>query len=547
MSDIEIANSIELEKINDLLVDSNVDLDYVDNYGKYKAKIDIDYINKLSKRKDGKLILVTSINPTMYGEGKTTLAIGLCDAFNKIGKKATVTLREPSMGPVFGIKGGATGGGYSQVVPMEDINLHFTGDMHAITSANNLLCAIIDNHIFQGNKLNIEEVVFNRCLDVNDRALRNVNILGNTNRFDKFNITVASEIMAILCLASDFSDLKRRIAKIIVGYNKKGKPVYVSDLRATDAVSMLLKDAINPNVVQSLEHNICMVHGGPFANIAHGCSSVVSNKMALKMFSYVITEAGFGADLGAEKFLDIVCPKSGLVPNAIVINVSIRSLKHNGGCPKKEMDKLKLEYLAKGIENLKCHIENILKYSKNIVVALNKFDSDLDEEIEYVKNVCDSYNVLFDVSTAYKDGGSGAVSLAEKIISVTKKDVDYKKLYDEKDSIKNKIEKVCKEIYHAKNIVYSDKALEEIKKLEKLKLSKYPICIAKTQYSISDNKELLGYPKDYDIHVSDLYVSNGAEFIVVLMGNIMTMPGLGKESAYLNMKISNDRKISGLY
>lgn len=536
-SDIEIEEEIKPDSIVNIAKKYNIPNDYLFNYGKYMAKVDLKLTedNKLNKK--GKLILVTSINPTPYGEGKTTMAIGLCDALNYIGKKAIVALREPSMGPVFGIKGGATGGGYSQVMPMSDINLHFTGDMHALTSANNLLCAIIDNHIFQGNELNIKKVVIPRCLDVNDRALRNINIMTKgCSREDHFVITVATELMAILCLSKDFKDLKRRVSKIIIGYNDQDKPIFVKDLKAEDAVSIVLKDAINPNIVQTLEHNLAIIHGGPFANIAHGCNSIIATNMALNLSDYVVTEAGFGADLGAEKFLDITCEKGGFKPDAIIINVTVRALKYNGN-----------GVLKDGICNLETHINNMKKYMNNIIVCINKFSDDFKEDLDYIINYCHGLGVEAIINNTYALGSKGGKDLAEKVIELTKNGVNVNKLYDNNDSISNKINKIVEEIYHGKNVIYSDEALTNIKNIEKMGLDKYPICIAKTQYSISDDKNLLGSLSDYDFHINKVYVNNGAEFIVAEAGNILRMPGLGKNSAYINMEITDDKKIRGLF
>ena len=536
-SDIEIEEEIKPDSIVNIAKKYNIPNDYLFNYGKYMAKVDLKLMEDNKQNKKGKLILVTSINPTPYGEGKTTMAIGLCDALNYIGKKAIVALREPSMGPVFGIKGGATGGGYSQVMPMSDINLHFTGDMHALTSANNLLCAIIDNHIFQGNELNIKKVVIPRCLDVNDRALRNINIMTKgCSREDHFVITVATELMAILCLSKDFKDLKRRVSKIIIGYNDQEKPIFVKDLNSEDAVSIVLKDAINPNIVQTLEHNLAIIHGGPFANIAHGCNSIIATNMALNLSDYVVTEAGFGADLGAEKFLDITCEKGGFKPDAIIINVTVRALKYNGN-----------GVLKDGICNLETHINNMKKYMNNIIVCINKFSDDFKEDLDYIINYCHGLGVEAIINNTYELGSKGGKDLAENVVELTKNEVNVNKLYDNNDSISNKINKIVEEIYHGKNVIYSDEALTNIKNIEKMRLDKYPICIAKTQYSISDDKNLLGSPSDYDFHINKVYVNNGAEFIVAEAGNILRMPGLGKNSAYINMEITDDKKIRGLF
>lgn len=542
MTDIEIARNITPKPINDILETYGFTKDSIYNYGPYMAKITKDN----PTNQEGDLILVTSINPTPYGEGKTTISIGLCDGLNALEKKAIAVLREPSLGPVFGLKGGATGGGHSQIIPMEDINLHFTGDIHAITCANNLLCAIIDNHIFQGNDLNIKKVTFTRCLDINDRALRNITINSSYEREDNFQISVASPIMAVLCLSKDFEDLKSRLAKMIVGFNDLDKPIYVQDLDATDALTIILKDAINPNAVQTLEGNLALVHGGPFANIAHGCSSLTSIKMALKHAPYVVTEAGFGADLGAEKFLDITVQEGNLDVSLIVLNVTIRSLKHHGGVKKENLTNLDLDSLKQGLSNLECHISNLKQYTSNILVVLNKFNTDYEEEINLVKSFVQSKNLEFVVNNSYLEGSNGSIDFAKKVVTLCHKE-KIKRLYDVNASIPTKIEHLAKNIYHANSVKYTNKALEEIKLLESLNLDKMPICVAKTPMSISDNKELLGYPKDYQINVTDIKISNGAGFIIVYMGNILTMPGLSKNAAYLNMKIDKNKKIEGLF
>lgn len=542
MTDIEIARNITPKPINDILETYGFSKDSIYNYGPYMAKITKDN----PQNQEGDLILVTSINPTPYGEGKTTISIGLCDGLNALGKKAIAVLREPSLGPVFGLKGGATGGGHSQIIPMEDINLHFTGDIHAITCANNLLCAIIDNHIFQGNDLNIKKVTFTRCLDINDRALRNITINSSYEREDNFQISVASPIMAVLCLSKDFEDLKSRLAKMIVGFNDLDKPIYVQDLCATDALAIILKDAINSNAVQTLEGNLALVHGGPFANIAHGCSSLTSIKMALKHAPYVVTEAGFGADLGAEKFLDITVQEGNLDVSLIVLNVTIRSLKHHGGVKKENLPNLDLDSLKQGLSNLECHISNLKQYTSNLLVVLNKFNTDYEEEINLVKSFVQSKNLEFVVNNSYLEGSNGSIDFAKKVVTLCHKE-KIKRLYDVNASIPTKIEHLAKNIYHANSVKYTNKALEEIKLLESLNLDKMPICVAKTPMSISDNKELLGYPKDYQINVTDIKISNGAGFIIVYMGNILTMPGLSKNAAYLNMKIDKNKKIEGLF
>lgn len=551
-TDIEISNESKKMNIKKIAKKLNIPNRYLEVYGNTKAKISLDIMKKFKDRENGKLILVTSTNPTPYGEGKTTMSIGINDALNKLGKNSLVVLREPSLGPVFGIKGGATGGGYSQVVPMEDINLHFTGDLHAIETCNNLLCAIIDNHIYQGNKLNLdlERITFQRCVDLNDRALRNVIIRYDNKgleRKDKYNITVASEIMAILCLATDLNDLKKRLGNILIGYNKKGKMIFARDLKCVDALAILLKDAIKPNLVQTLENNPAIIHGGPFANIAHGCNSIIATKMGLKLADYVVTEAGFGADLGAEKFLDIKCPNASIKPNAIVINATIRSMKYNGGVLKDAINMENMEALAKGIENLKTHIENMQKYTKNIIVCLNKFNFDTESEIKFVKNYVEALGCSFDISESFAKGGEGALGLASKIIKICDNEVDYHQLYDYNLSLIEKINKVCTEIYRASNVVISDQAKEKLALYEQNGFGNLPVCIAKTQYSLTDNQKILGAPRDFAMIVTDVRLSSGAGFVVCLMGNIMTMPGLSKEPAYLKMKISKSGKISGLY
>ena len=552
MTDIEIARRAKIQNIEKIAQKLEIDSDYLEYYGKYKAKIDLGILER-SRKKDGKLILVTSINPTPFGEGKTTMSIGIHDGFRKLGFNSLAVLREPSLGPVFGIKGGAAGGGYCQVIPMEDINLHFTGDMHAIGAANNLLCAAIDNHLFQGNNLNIDKnkILFNRCVDMNDRALRDVTVGLNLGKDvaheNHFCITVATEIMAILCLAHDLSDLKKRISNILFGFDLNGKPLYVSDLHVEEAMCILLKDAIKPNLVQTLENNPVLIHGGPFANIAHGCNSLIATKLGLKLADYVITEAGFGADLGAEKFLDIKCRIGGLKPSVIVINATVRSLKYNGGMGKEELKNANLDYLKKGICNLRVHILNMKKYLDNVIVCLNKFSFDSEEEIEFVRKYCEDLGCEFEVCDAYALGSDGALDISKKIIKMCENKKEFHLLYDENKSIKEKIEKVSFEIYHANKVNYLPLALEEISNLEKLGLDKLPICVAKTQYSISDDPKKLGFPFDYEITVRDVKISNGAGFIVVYMGKIMTMPGLSKTPAYENMKISSDGVISGLF
>ncbi len=551
-TDIEISRETKKENIVKVAKKLGITSRYLECYGREKAKINLNILKKVKNNPNGKLVLVTSTNPTPYGEGKTTMSIGINDAMNKIGKKSLVVLREPSLGPVFGIKGGATGGGYSQVVPMEDINLHFTGDLHAIETCNNLLCAIIDNHIYQGNELNLDlnRITFQRCVDLNDRAVRNVTIKYDNKgleRNDKYNITVASEIMAILCLANDIKDLKRRLGNILIGYTKRGRMVFAKELKCVDALALLLKDAIKPNLVQTLENNPAIIHGGPFANIAHGCNSVIATKLGLKLADYVITEAGFGADLGAEKFLDIKCPMAGLKPNAIVINATIRSMKYNGGVDKKDINKENVEAVKIGIENLHTHITNMQKYTKNILICLNKFGFDTDKEIAFVKKYVEDLGCEFDISESFAKGGEGAIGLAEKLVKLCEKKVDYKQLYDYNLSIEDKINKICKEIYHAKDVVITDKAKEKINDFVKNGFNNLPICVAKTQYSLTDDQKVLGNPRNFTMTVTDARLSNGAGFIVLLMGAIMTMPGLSKEPAYMKMKFHTNGNIDGLY
>lgn len=552
MTDLEISRKAKKVNIKKIAKKLNIENKYLECFGDDKAKIKLNILKKIENNKDGKLILVTSTNPTPYGEGKTTMAIGIDDAMCSLNKKSLVVLREPSLGPVFGIKGGATGGGYSQVIPMEDINLHFTGDIHAIETCNNLLAAIIDNHIYQGNKLNLdpERIEFKRCVDLNDRALRNVLIKYDNKgleRLDNYNITVASEIMAILCLSSSIKNLKRRLGNILIGYNKKEKMIFAKDLKCQDALALLLKDAIKPNLVRTLENNPAIIHGGPFANIAHGCNSIIATKMGLKLADYVITEAGFGADLGAEKFLDIKCVVANLKPNVIVINSTIRSIKYNGGVKKENIQEENIDALKLGIANLETHITNMQKYTKNIVVCLNKFQTDTKKEIEFVKDYCKKLGCKFQISTSYTDGGKGAIDVAKEIINLCENEVDYKPLYDLNLNIYEKIEKVAKEIYQAASITISSKAKEKIDLYTKNNYANLPICIAKTQYSLTDNKDILGSPKNFNMTVTDVRLAAGAGFIIVLMGDIMTMPGLSKNPAYLNMKFSDNAKISGLY
>ena len=551
-SDIEIANSISMEKINLIADKLDISDKYLYNYGNYIAKIDNDIMNDLDKKEDGKLILVTSTNPTPMGEGKTTMAIGLDDALCKLGYKSLVTLREPSLGPVFGIKGGAAGGGYAQVVPMQDINLHFTGDIHAITACNNLMCAGIDNHIMQGNTLNIDpnSILVKRCMDINDRALRQIEIgFGKNNgveRKDGFVITVATEIMAILCLSKDLMDLKQKLGRILVAKDKDGKYITVHDLSLEGAMTILLKDAIKPNLVQTLENNPAIIHGGPFANIAHGCNSLIATKMALKLASYVVTEAGFGSDLGALKFMDIKSRIGDLNPDVVIINTTLRSLKYNGLCPKEEVASKNIEYLEKGIDNLLVHIENMKKFTSNIIVCLNKFENDSEEEINYVNKFCTNLNVEFSISTAHRNGSEGSIDLAKKVVEMANNYCKLNYLYKLEDSIKDKIEIISKEIFHGA-VEYSDEALKQIDQATKLGYDNLPICIAKTQYSITDDAKKLGYPKDNIVHVRSIKVQKGAGFIVIYMGNIMTMPGLSKTPSYMNMDIDEHGVITVLF
>lgn len=553
-SDIEIAQSASMKPIYEVAESLGIDADYLEPYGKYKAKLSESLMADLQDKPDGKLILVTAINPTPAGEGKTTISVGLGQALSKIGKKAVIALREPSLGPVFGIKGGAAGGGYAQVVPMEDINLHFTGDMHAITAANNLLCAIIDNHLQQGNALRIDQrrILFKRVMDMNDRALRFVNVglggkINGVPREDSFQITVASEIMAILCLASDIHDLKKRLGDILVAYNYDGEPVYCRDLGVHGAMAALMKDAIKPNLVQTLENTPAIMHGGPFANIAHGCNSVKATKLALKLGDYAVTEAGFGSDLGAEKFLDIKCRYAGLKPSCIVIVATIRALKYNGGVAKPDLAKENVDALKEGVKNLEVHIENMQKYGVPVVVAINRFLTDTDEEIKVLSDCCANLGCDFALAEVFAKGGEGGVELAEKVVAACEKPSDFHVLYDEQLPIKEKILTIAKEIYRAKDVSYSPAASKSIAEIEQLGLDKLPICVAKTQYSLSDDPSKLGAPKDFTINVKEVRVSAGAGFIVVLTGSIMTMPGLPKAPAALKIDIDENGEIVGLF
>ncbi len=554
-SDIQIAQEAVIKPITEVAKSLDIPEDDLELYGKYKAKLSDELIERTKSNPDGKLILVTAINPTPAGEGKTTTSVGLGEAFGKLGKKAVIALREPSLGPCFGIKGGAAGGGYAQVVPMEDLNLHFTGDFHAITSANNLLAAILDNHIQQGNSLGIDprQVVWKRCLDMNDRVLRNVVVgLGNKMdgmvREDHFVITVASEIMAILCLADDMNDLKKRLGSIIVAYSFEGKPVTADDLQATGAMAALLKDALKPNLIQTLEHTPAIVHGGPFANIAHGCNSIRATKTALKLADYVITEAGFGADLGAEKFFDIKCRKAGLAPDAVVLVATIRALKYNGGVPKAELSNENLEALKKGIVNLEKHIENLQKYAVPVVVTLNSFVSDTKEETDFVEAFCKERGCEFALSEVWEKGGEGGIALANKVLETLEtKESHFKVLYDDSLSLKEKIEIVAKEIYGASDVTYTATAEKELQRITDLGMGTFPVCMAKTQYSLSDDPKKLGRPSNFALNVREVYVSAGAGFVVAINGSIMTMPGLPKEPAAYNINVNENGEITGLF
>ena len=555
LTDIEIAKQADIKPISDIAEKLGISADELEFYGKYKAKLPLSLLKKYENKEDGKLILVTAINPTPAGEGKTTVTVGLGEAMNRIGKKAVIALREPSMGPVFGIKGGAAGGGYAQVIPMEDINLHFTGDMHAITAANNLLCAIIDNHIQQGNELRIDprRILFKRCLDMNDRALRNVVIglggkVNGVPREDGFMITVASEIMAILCLSSGIKDLKDRLGSILTAYTYDGTPVYARDLNAVGSMAALLKDAIKPNLVQTLENTPALMHGGPFANIAHGCNSVTATRLALKLGDYCITEAGFGADLGAEKFLDIKCRCAGLKPSCVVIVATIRALKYNGGVPKTELSKENIVALKNGIVNLETHIENMKKYGLPVVVAINRFATDTEAEIETIEAFCKENDVPVSLTEVFARGGEGGKELAEKVVkTIETKEAHFKPIYDEKLSIKEKLNVLAKEIYRAGDVVFTSNAEKAISEIEKLGKDKLPICVAKTQYSLSDDPQKLGSPKGFTLTVRDVRLSAGAGFIVALTGDIMTMPGLPKQPAAYKIDVDDDGNVSGLF
>lgn len=554
-TDIQIAQEATMLPIKDVAASIGIKEDDLELYGRYKAKISDELINRTKKNPDGKLILVTAINPTPAGEGKTTTSVGLGEAFGRLGKKALIALREPSLGPCFGIKGGAAGGGYAQVVPMEDLNLHFTGDFHAITSANNLLAALLDNHIQQGNELGIDprQIVWKRCMDMNDRVLRNIVVgLGSKMdgmvREDHFVITVASEIMAILCLADDMADLKKRLGRIIVAYTFDGKPVTADDLQATGSMAALLKDALKPNLIQTLEHTLAIVHGGPFANIAHGCNSVRATKTALKLADYVITEAGFGADLGAEKFFDIKCRMAGLKPDAVVLVATIRALKYNGGVPKDELSSENLDALKAGIVNLEKHIENLHKFGVPVVVTLNSFVTDTKAETDFVEQFCKERGCEFALSEVWEKGGEGGIDLANKVLeTIEHKESNFKVLYDDSLSLKEKIETVAKEIYGADGVTYSPAAERELKRITDLGMGDFPVCMAKTQYSLSDDAKKLGRPSGFKINVREVYASAGAGFVVAVNGSIMTMPGLSKKPAAYGIDVDDNGVITGLF
>ena len=553
MEDVEIARNTKLERISEIAQDLGIQEEELEQYGKYKAKISPEVYQRLENKENGKLILVTAINPTPLGEGKTTMAIGLADGLRKIGKKAVLALREPSLGPVFGIKGGATGGGHSQIAPMEDINLHFTGDIHAITSANNLLSAMIDNHIYFGNELGFDRVVWKRCVDLNDRQLRKVDTglseeKNIVSRMDGFDISVASEIMAIFCLATDIEDLKRRIGNIIVGYTKENKPITARDLKAEGSMTVLLKDALNPNLVQTLEKTPAIVHGGPFANIAHGCNSVLATKLALKLGDYVITEAGFGADLGAEKFLDIKCRKANLKPDAVVCVATMKALKYHGGMPKEELNQESLEYLEKGFENLERHVDNLKnRYGLNVVVAINKYTQDTKAEVEFLQNKLQEKGIELSLVESWEKGGDGAIDLAEQIVELVEKQEDFQFAYELEEGIENKIKAVAQKVYGAQDVEYTEEARKHITEIEKLGYGNLPVCIAKTQYSFSDDPKNLECKEPFHIHVQDVVLRAGAEFIVVLTGKIMTMPGLPKVPAAEKIDLDEKGNIIGIF
>lgn len=555
LTDIEIAQQCQMKPIVDIANEIGIDYKDIEQYGHYKAKVSEDLLKKVENNPDGKLILVTAINPTPAGEGKTTISVGLQQAMSRLGKKSIVALREPSLGPVFGIKGGAAGGGYSQVVPMEDINLHFTGDMHAITSANNLLCAIIDNHMQQGNALRIDQrrILFKRCMDMNDRALRNIIVglggkINGVPREDGFQITVASEIMAILCLAKDLDDLKTRFERILVAYDLDGNPVYAKQLGVCGSMVALMKDALKPNLVQTLEGNPAFIHGGPFANIAHGCNSVRATRLALKLGDYCITEAGFGSDLGAEKFFDIKCRFADLKPSCVVVVATIRALKYNGGMPKTELSNENLKALKNGSINLVTHIENMKKFGTPVVVAINKFHTDTQAEIEYIQQLCDSLNVKVSLAEVFAKGGEGGMDLAQKVLdTIENEPSNFTPLYDEQLSIKEKLDIIAKEIYRADGVNFTTQAEKSIAEIERIGMDKIPVCVAKTQYSLSDDPAKLGKPENFKITVRDVKLSAGAGFVVALTGDVMTMPGLGKKPTAMVIDCDNNGNISGLF
>ena len=553
MTDIEIARCTELKKITEIARDLDITEDEIETYGKYKAKISREVNKKIQNKKDGKLILVTAMNPTPLGEGKTTISIAIADGLKKIGKKSILALREPSLGPVFGIKGGATGGGHAQIVPMEDINLHFTGDIHAITSANNLLSAMIDNHIYHGNELGIEKVVWKRCVDLNDRQLRKINtgLSGESKivpREDGFDISVASEVMAILCLSTDINDLKKRLGNILIGYNKKQEPIYARDIKAEGAMAVLLKDAIKPNLVQTLEHTPAILHGGPFANIAHGCNSIIATKMAMKLADYTVTEAGFGADLGAEKFLDIKCREANLVPNVVVCVATIKALKYHGGVSKEDMQKENMNCLEKGMNNLYRHIDNLRgKFGLNVIVAINKFGNDTEEELNFVQKELAKREILSSIVESWANGGEGAIDIANQIVEIAEKENRFEYIYDLNETIVEKINKVAMKIYGAKGVIYSEDSAKKIEKIEEMGYGKLPVCIAKTQYSFSDDPKNLECEEPFEISIRNVELKAGAGFIVVLAGKITTMPGLPKNPVAETVDINENGEILGIF
>ena len=550
MTDIEIAKQVNLENILDIAKKTNIDENDVELYGKYKAKI--SNFEKYNKNSKGKLVLVTAMSPTPLGEGKTTISIAIADGLRKIGKESILTLREPSLGPVFGMKGGATGGGHAQVAPMEDINLHFTGDIHAITSANNLLSAMIDNHIYYGNKLQIEKVVWKRCVDLNDRQLRKIQtgLSGESKivpREDGFDISVASEIMAIVCLAENIEELKQRLGNIIIGYNRKEEPIFAKDLKAEGAMAVLLKDAIKPNLVQTLEHTPAIIHGGPFANIAHGCNSIIATKLGMELVEYTITEAGFGADLGAEKFIDIKCRKAQIKPDVVICVATIKALKYHGGVPKEEILNENIEALKKGMKNLYKHIDNLKNiFGQNVIVAINKFNTDADVELNYLKEELTQRNIEVSIVESWAKGGNGAIDIAQKIVNIPESQT-IKYCYDLNDSIVDKVKKVAQNVYGAENVIFSDETMKKVEKIKKLGYENLPICIAKTQYSFSDNAKNIECAEKFNINISDVELKAGAGFIVIYTGKIMTMPGLPQTPAAENIDISNDGEISGIF